>query len=409
MTEAHKSDQHSNGTEEIKNQIMKGIATSVNYCFNCNRCVVICPLAQLGLFSPRDLINDLNFLPLEEALEKNNIWQCLTCGQCTTYCPMTKEDEGVNIPELILDLRKISRAQEEQFEKISQCETHDGIFTLIPELMAENPLSPNKLDFIEENNLKVKKEGKIAYFVGCLPLMSDVMFKNNVNYISTSISIITLLNEKGIEPVVLNEKCCGHDILWGKGNIEIFKKLAKFNVKQYKEAGVKTIIVSCAEGYRTWKIDYPKYVKDFDFEVLYFAEFFLKEKILENLRFPRDTHLKVTYHDACRLGRLGDKLYEAPRKLIKQLPNIELIEMKNNRDDSNCCGVSSFTGCNEYTRLLRENRINQAIETGAEYLLVPCPKCLTHFDCYLNEPTSNKNKKIEVMDLASFIGRLLLI
>ena len=239
--------------------------------------------------------------------------------------------------------------------------------------------------------------------------MNDVMYRSEVNYVGTSKTIITLLNEIGIKPVLLNEKCCGHDILWGRGDQDTFLKLAEYNVNLYKKAGVKTIIVSCAEGYRTWKIDYPKYVKECDFEVLYFAEYFLRKDILANFRFPLDRKIKVTYHDACRLGRLGDKLYEAPRDLISQLPNIELIEMKNNKEDSNCCGVSAFMGCNEYTRLLRQKRIEQALQTGADYLLVPCPKCLTHFNCFLNEPTNALNYKIEVMDLANFIGRLLLI
>ena len=71
-------------------------------------------------------------------------------------------------------------------------------------------------------------------------------------------------------------------------------------------------------------------------------------------------------------------------------------------------------GCNESTRTLRQNRINEALETGAEYLIVPCPKCLTHLDCYLNEPSlddeyKNLKNKIKVIDLASFIGELLFL
>ena len=59
--------------------------------------------------------------------------------------------------------------------------------------------------------------------------------------------------------------------------------------------------------------------------------------------------------------------------MIKKIPGIELIEMENIKDDANCCGVSTFTGCNEFTRTIRQNRIKEAIRTGADYLLVPCP------------------------------------
>ena len=390
-------------TDKVKN--------SISYCFNCNRCTNVCPLSHLDIFSPRQLINDLSFLSLNEALENNNIWRCLTCGQCNYYCPMTKEQEGVNIPELILELRKAAKDFESEEEKIEQCETHDGMLTLTTQMQVKNPMSPKKLDFLENSGLQTKKSGEIGYFVGCLPFMEDILFKLDMKYTNIAKSIIGLLNEGGIKPVVLNEKCCGHDILWGKADFKSFEELAKYNVELYRNAGVKTIIVGCAEGYRTWKIDYPKIIKDFDFEVLHFSEFLLKHNILDDLRFPQELDVKVTYHDPCRLGRLGDGLYDAPREVIRQIPGVEFIEMENIKEDANCCGVSAFSGCNEYTRILRKNRIEEAISTGADYLLVACPKCLSHFNCYLQEPTvkndKKKKKQIKIMDIASFLGELL--
>ncbi len=401
-----------NSNSQVLEQDIKKIISMANYCYACNRCVNVCPLSHLDVFYPRNLVGDLVFSSLGEVLKKHNIWSCLTCGQCTIYCPMTQENEGVRIPELILELRKISNSNTSELDKIAKCETHDDIFPLISQIMAEDQLEPNKLEFLNETHLKTTVSGEIAYFLGCLPLMEDIFYNLGIKYSNIAKSIISLLNEKGIIPVVLNEKCCGHDVLWGKGDIETFKKLAEYNVKLYKNAGVKTIIIGCAEGYRTWKFDYPKIIKDFDFKVFHFTEFFLKEKILENIKFPQGLNRKVTYHDACRLGRMGGKLYDAPRDLIKKIPGVELVEMKNIKDDANCCGVSAFMGCDEISRTIRKNRIIEAIETGADYLIVPCPKCLTHFNCYLTEPSLNGEfnelkDKIRIIDLANFIGELL--
>lgn len=398
---------------DISGDTFKKIIAMANYCYSCNRCVNVCPLSHIDVFYPQKLVVDLLFSPLDEVLENHNLWSCLTCGQCTNYCPMTHDNVGVRFPELILELRKLAFKDISQLDKIIQCETHDEIFPLITKIMADDKLHPNKLEFLEKHSLKTTDAGEIAYFVGCHPLMDSIFYKSDIKYINTPRTIIGLLNEANITPVVLNEKCCGHDTLW-RGDINTFKKLAEYNVKLYKDAGVKTIILGCAEGYRTWKFDYPKVIEDYNFNIIHFSEFFLKEKILENLRFPQDTKIKVTYHDACRLGRLGGKLYDPPRELLQKIPGVELIEMENIRDDANCCGVSAFMGCNELTRTFRQNRINEALETGAEYLVVPCPKCLTHFDCYLNEPSSeesekNLKNKIRVIDLASFIGELLFV
>ncbi|MEJ2251006.1 MAG: (Fe-S)-binding protein [Candidatus Lokiarchaeota archaeon] len=400
----------------LGSEILKKVKASSNYCYNCNRCVNVCPLSHLGVFSPRNLINDLAFNSVKDAIDQNNIWLCLTCGQCNIYCPMTKENAGVDIPNLIKELRKISVELEGELkaesDKIAQCETHDGMIPLMTEIMAQNSVTPNKLGFLDGTKLKVKSKGKVAYFIGCLPIMEDIIYDFDVNYTDIPKSVIGLMNEINIAPVVLNEKCCGHDILWGRGDEDTFKKLAEYNVELFRKAGVEKIIFSCAEGYYTWKYEYPKYIKDFNFEIVYFTDFFLENNILDNLRFPQEREIKVTYQDSCRLGRLGDKLYDSPRQLLNKLPSVSLVEMEDIKDDASCCGVSSFTGCNEFTRILRQNRLEEAANTGAEYLIVPCPKCLTHFTCYLNEPAlDDKQKelknKIKVIDLATFIGKLL--
>lgn len=409
MTESKKKMPPNEETQQKAAEILKKVKLAANYCYNCNRCVNVCPLSLIGVFSPRNLISDINFLPIEEVLEKNNIWECLTCGQCTSYCPMTINRTGVNIPELILELRQLAAKEENQVERLVQCETHDGIFPLINEIMVENPLPPNKLGFLEEFGLRTKQTGDLAVFVGCLPIMGDVIYSFDVKYIDTPRAIIGALNEADIEPVVLNEKCCGHDILWSVGDMETFTKLAEYNVDLYRKAGVKTIITCCAEGYRTWKIDYPKVIKDFDFEVLHFTEYFLKEHILDNVRFHSIGDIKVTYHDACRLGRLGGKIYDAPREILIRLPGVELIEMKNIKGEALCCGVTAFSCCNEYTRLIRKIRMDEAIATGADYLVVPCPKCLTHFNCYISEPTLEEKNKIKIIDLAGLLAKMLFI
>jgi len=403
-----------NSDYQILGESIKNVIATSNFCYACNRCVNVCPLSHLNLFFPRKLVGDLIFSSVGEVAKKHNIWTCLTCGQCTIYCPMSQENNGINIPKLILELRKSSRNDQIQMDRIVQCETHNQIFPLIWNIMAENLINPDKLEFLKEKGLKTAESGEIAYFIGCLPLMEEVFYNLDLKYTNTPITIISLLNEAEIVPVVLNEKCCGHDVLWGKGDIETFKKFAEYNTQLYRNAGVKTVIVGCAEGYRTWKFDYPKIIDNFDFKVMHFSEFFLEEKILKNVRFPYISDIKVTYHDSCRMGRLADKLYNIPRELIKQIPGVDLIEMENIKDDANCCGVSAFSNCNEYTHLLRKNRINEAINTNSDYLIVPCPKCLTHFNCYINELSSNQEdnelrNKIKVVDLASFIGKLLML
>ncbi len=239
---------------------------------------------------------------------------------------------------------------------------------------------------------------------------SNISSQNALDYLEIPKSVISLLNQNDLVPVVLpDERCCGHDLLW-QGDYENFEKLAKNNVKLFKEAGVKMLIFSCAEGYYTWTREYKNLFKgseEFDFEIYHITEFILKENLLEDISFPSLDKIKVTYHDPCRLGRMSN-VFDAPREVLEQIPSVELVEMEDSMQDADCCGVSAYISCSEDSKLLQEKKINQAIETDAEYLITACPKCIAHLNCYLNEHKELKNK-IKIMDLMSFIGKLLFL
>jgi Fe-S oxidoreductase len=233
---------------------------------------------------------------------------------------------------------------------------------------------------------------------------------NAPNYYEIPKSVIGILNQNDIVPVVLpEEKCCGHDILW-RGDIDTLKKLAEYNVKLFKDAGVKTLIFSCAEGYYTWKKEYKKLFKgsdDFDFEIYHITEYILKENLLEAITFPSHDKIIATYHDPCRLGRMSN-VFEAPREILKLIPSVELVEMEDTMEDADCCGVSAYISCNQDSKKFQEKKIMQAIETGAEYLITACPKCIAHLNCYLNENRELKDK-IKILDIVSFLGKLLFL
>ena len=87
--------------------------------------------------------------------------------------------------------------------------------------------------------------------------------------------------------LIENIKCCGHDALW-KGHFKTFKKLAEHNVKEINKLGVETIITTCAECYRTLKVDYPKHVENANFNVIHLSEL-ISDKIKNNKVFIKTT------------------------------------------------------------------------------------------------------------------------
>ncbi|MFX0106594.1 MAG: 4Fe-4S dicluster domain-containing protein, partial [Candidatus Hodarchaeota archaeon] len=151
---------------------LKKVNIAANYCYNCNKCNNVCPTAFLDIFYPRNLITDLTFLTPEEALKNNDIWKCLTCGLCSIYCPMTKENTGVNFTQIIQDLRSLASEYKPLQEGLLSC-NHERVYSSLPKLMAEDKIKfTNKIGFLDGTGLKTTNKGEIGYFMGCVPFLT---------------------------------------------------------------------------------------------------------------------------------------------------------------------------------------------------------------------------------------------
>jgi Fe-S oxidoreductase len=274
--------------------------------------------------------------------------------------------------------------------------------------MSRSDIKQKRLDWLD--GCRTSDKSDVLYFVGCAPYFQPVFEDIEVSPVNIARNSIKILNALGIDPVVLpNERCCGHDLLW-TGDVETFRKLAQLNIELIKESGAKKIVFSCPEGYRTFKIDYPQYVK-LDCEPVHITELLTRNLSKLSLQPPvkrrgRNPGVKkVTYQDSCRLGRhLG--IYEPPREIIKAIPGVVLVEMEHSSDDSICCGTSVWTNCSSYSRDIRVDRLTEAKATGAEVLVTSCPKCQIHFKCAMADKGTEKGSdiKMEIMDLVNMVA-----
>ena len=375
--------------------IKKAIKDSRAYlCLECGKCTGSCPVSRFNRgYSPRILVNKAIRSDQLELLKDKNIWACLTCKLCDERCP-------ANIDYIELTLAMRQEAQKIGEEAIC---SHGGAAQSLMRIMSTPDLQQKRMDWID-NDLKIAGSGETLYFVGCLPYF-DVLFNDiEVNTLKAAKASIRILNHLGITPVVLpNERCCGHDLLWG-GELENFKKLARHNIDEIKKAGVKKIIFSCPEGYRTFKIDYPKYF-ECNFEVQHITEV-IAEAIDQGKIKLKEMNKIVSFQDPCRLGRhLG--IYDEPRKAIESVPQLKLKEMARSRNSAICCGVSAWMNCSTYSKSIQLARLKEAKQTGADLLVLACPKCEIHFNCAMKDEKVDEDVKIETIQLVTLIADLL--
>lgn len=360
-------------------------------CLECGKCTGVCPVSRFNHgYSPRILLNKALKSGNLDLLKDKNIWTCLTCKLCDERCPA-----GIDYISLTL----ASRLEAQKIGEEALC-SHGGAAQSLMRIMTSPNLEQKRMDWINDG-LKVSQAGEVLYFVGCLPYF-DVLFNDiSVNTLNAAKASIKILNRLGIAPVVLlQERCCGHDLLWG-GDLENFKKLAEYNINEIKKAGVKKIIFSCPEGYRTFKIDYPYYF-ECDFEVQHITELISDALSNDKLKL-KSLDKVVTFQDACRLGRhLG--IYDEPRRAIAAVPGVKFVEMARSRNRAICCGVSAWMNCSTYSKSIQRARLREAKETEAELLVLSCPKCEVHFNCAMHDEKTGEDVKIETIQLVTLIA-----
>ena len=92
---------------------------------------------------------------------------------------------------------------------------------------------------------------------------------------------------------------------------------------------------------------------------------------------------KVTYHDACAaLREYGIK--EEPRMLLNNVKGLQIIEME---DNDVCCGFGGTFAVKfeSISTAMAEQKVKNAIDSGAEYIISTEASCLMHLEAYIKK------------------------
>jgi Fe-S oxidoreductase len=286
-------------------------------CYQCGKCDAVCPWNQVRAFSMRKIVREAAFGLTE--IESEDIWRCTTCGRCPQQCPrdVKQIDSGVA-------LRRVA--------------TEYGVFpkpvrairTVSASLAGHgNPLNEDRekrAHWADGLAVHAFTEGmEILYFPGCY-LSYDARLKKVAR------ATVGILNQAGVEFGILGtrENCCGESIR-KTGDEDLFKRLARENIKTFIDHGVQKILVSSPHCYHTFKNEYPEF--RVNFEVVHIAQYVFELIQAGRIELKREYRKKIAFHDPCYLGR-HNGIYDEPREALKKIPGVELKELPESRRDS---------------------------------------------------------------------------
>jgi Fe-S oxidoreductase len=372
------------GVKEISEFTWKQLL-DLEACTACGRCQDVCPayLSQKPL-SPKKMTQDLKEHLWREApvflstppekrdpppiigttVTEEELWACTACMACEEVCPVYVEQIIRNI-----DLRRYLVLMETKFPS--------GLKPVFKNLMNnKNPWGMSRglraewAKPLKASMLSKGADRGILFWVGCAGSFDD-------RNIEVAISLVSILQSLGIPFWILGteEECCG-DPARRTGNEYLFQTVAQTNIEVLNKYQVKQILTICPHCFHTLKNEYPQFGGKF--QVLHYTQFLADLLSQGKLKFTKPVHKVIAYHDSCYLGR-GNQIYEAPRKILRAIPGVQLMEMERHGNRSFCCGAGGGRMWLEENigKRINQMRAIQALETKAVWVGTACPYCLT--------------------------------
>ena len=347
-------------------------------CARCGECLVWCPVyaqdrrecitARGKLHSLRRLTEET--LPEDEKRDfLESLYECSACGQCHIVCPVR-----INTHELWEQSRlSLARAgipqPESQLTQLATIKAFNNSFGkpqrergLWARTAWEAGLLRSPVPLWRDHPTS------LIYFTGCTASFEPAMQ-------SVAVQTARLLQEAGVEFSILgeDEPCCVSK-LRRMGDPD-FPLEAEKRRKQLEEMGITTVLASCAGCFKGLHSDYSRLWPE-KARVVHLTQFL--DQLIRERRLPvlQEVPLVVTYHDPCHLGR-HNLIYEEPRRILRALPGLRLVEMPRHRAFSSCCGMGGGLKVANpgIQHKMGAGRIREAVSTGAEAIVTPCQTC----------------------------------
>jgi len=197
-------------------------------------------------------------------------------------------------------------------------------------------------------------------------------------FASASQSTVRVLARNGCEVFTPQVTCCGMPHL-GYGELEVARELARQNIATFEGQELEAIVTDCASCGATLREYRDLLAGDPDCAeqaAVFSAQVRDVSAYLDEigLELPKGkVELRVTYHDPCHLVR-GQGVAGQPRRLLKAIPGLELVEMA---EADWCCGnagshaITDPQGSGE----ILDRKMAQVAATGAEVVASGCPGC----------------------------------
>jgi glycolate oxidase iron-sulfur subunit len=387
-------------------EIIAPAQADLDKCVHCGLCLNACPTyRELGveMDSPRGRVYQMNAVANGAPMTPEYIQHmdlCLACRGCETACPsgvpygrmIEAARAGIEqnrrrslwnraIRNLIFNHLLPSRSALQvagaglylyQASGMQRLVRASGILKIWRKLSNIEALSPNaEAPFFYSKIGKTfpaigERRYRVAFLAGCIA---------NVAFARLNEATVRVLQQNGCEVVIPgSQNCCGALHLHS-GLVAEARRLAQNNIDAVIDGGFDAVLTNAAGCGSTLK-EYDELLhteKSVQFKAL------MKDvtEFLASIELNRQmgaVDAVVTYQDSCHLAH-GQKIKEAPRKLLKSVPGLTFREMPM---ADVCCGSAGIYNVveNEMAMQILEHKMEHVAFTKASVIATANPGCM---------------------------------
>lgn len=235
---------------------------------------------------------------------------------------------------------------------------------------------------------------RVALLTGCV--MSTV-------FADVTRATIRVLVANGCEVVApAGQGCCGALHLH-TGLFDSARRLVEANVRAFDPDGFDAVVVNSA-GCGTALKTYDHYVAGPRAAAIARKTRDLTEFLDEiGLSPPGEVPVTVTYQDACHLAH-AQRITAAPRRLLRAIPGVRLVEMA---EPALCCGSAGVYNLTRpgYADVLMRRKARNILATGAEVVVTANPGCYLQLLAGLRDAAGDGRPAVEVRFLVELLDR----
>lgn len=368
-------------------------AESFSWCYQCAKCVPVCPVDIVGDYGPRKLFRKAQ--TGVNLLNSPDLWLCTTCMNCLRVCP--KEVNMIKIMPVLREQAVLEGEVPEELQKAFEDTAKFG--NPLGQAQRKRAAWAKELDVPAPIMKELERPVDVLWYVGSYP-------SYHPRGIDAAEAMARIFHALEIDYGILGkeEKDDG-DTQRLAGESGLFEMLAEDNIAAFNQYEWNTMVVTGPHAYNAFKNEYPKL--GFERPIEHYTQFLVKH--LDKLKplLKHKVNAKVTFHDPCYLGRHNGE-YDAPRELLSAIPGLELIEMGRCRENGYCCGgggggmwLDSLTAEHTIMRL-SEKRVQEAVAYGADILAVCCPFEVSRFE---DGAKSTGNDNLQVLDILELLDQ----